>query len=49
LGITAVLIITNRPTPEVMDGPLDFETLTAVFINIDINFQRGDVQLRQSI
>ena len=30
VGITAVLIITNRPTTEVIDGPLDFGALTAV-------------------
>lgn len=30
LGITAVLIITNQPTTEVVDGPLDFAALTAV-------------------
>lgn len=30
LGITAVLVITNRPTTTVVDGPLDFEALTAV-------------------
>ena len=30
LGITVVLITTNRPTTEIADGPLDFEALTAV-------------------
>ena len=30
VGITAVLIITNRPTEKIIDGPLDFEALTAV-------------------
>lgn len=30
VGITAVLISTNRPTTTVVDGPLDFESLTAI-------------------
>ncbi|MBP6470712.1 MAG: alpha/beta fold hydrolase [Chloroflexi bacterium] len=30
VGITAVLIITNRPTRKIIDGPLDFGVLTAV-------------------
>ena len=30
LGITAVLIITNRPTTKIIDGSLDFAALTAV-------------------
>ena len=30
VGITAVLISTNYPTTTVVDGPLDFESLTAI-------------------